>query len=197
MTVPNALATQPSAQAWQAQLEQGLEAGQTPLLELGVSERLLDGWAAQRAFDTFHQTRVDLLTPTLLIGGSSALWPAMLLQAADLSGPDRPAPALALLYGGADQATYMASVTTLAADRLLAGRFLIDDLPASMHPGLLPLTNPRAPLPWSALPLRLVNPLPVVPAALGDELGPTAVDPWLVWSALALVVLLVLLALFV
>ena len=197
MTAPNALATQHSAQAWQAQLEQGLEAGQTPLLELGVSQRLLDGWAAQRAFDAFHQTRVDLLTPTLLIGGSSVLWPTMLLHAADLPGLDRPVPSLALLYGGADQATYMASVTTMAAERLLAGRFQIDDLPASMHPGLLPLTNQSVPLPWSALPLHMVNPPAVAPTALTAELAPTAVDPWLVWSALSLVVLIVLLALFV
>lgn len=197
MAAPNALATQRSAQMWQAQLEQGLEAGQTPLLELGVSQRLLDSWAAQRAFDAFHQTRTDLLTPTLLIGGSSALWPAILLQATEVAEKGSPSPALELLYGGADQATYMASITTLAAERLLAGRFQINDLPASMHPGLLPLTNQSVPLPWSALPLRLVNPLPVAPAALGEELGPTAVDPWLVWSALSLVVLLVLLALFV
>ena len=197
MAAPNVLATQHSAQAWQAQLEQGLEAGQTPLLELGVSQRLVDGWAAQRAFAAFQQTRVDLLTPTLLIGGSSALWPTMLLHVTEVAGTGSPSPALELLYGGADQATYMASITTLAAERLLAGRFQIDDLPASMHPGLLPLTNPSVPLPWSALPLQQVNPLPVAPATLGDELGPTAVDPWLVWSALSLVVLLVLLALFV
>lgn len=181
--------------AWQAQVDQALEAGQTPLLELGVNQRLVDGWAAQLALDAFNQTRTDIVTPTLLIGGSSALWPLMLLHPplsiTSVSTTSVPAsPSLVLLYGGADQATYMASVTTVAGERLLASRLQTADLPASMHPGLVPLTNQTVPSPWSALGLPMITlPPPSQP--------PTSVDPWLVWSALSLVVLLVLLALFV
>lgn len=183
-----------TGQAWQSQVEQALEAGQTPLLELGVNQRLLDGWAAQLALQGFTQTRTDILAPTLLIGGNSPLWPVLLLQPESSAGGSPP---LHLLYGGADQATYLASVTTLAAERWLACGLQADALPTSMSPGLAPLTNPSLPLSWAAMSLALLPVPHPAPPTLEAEPAPPAVDPWLVWSALVLVVLLVLLALFV
>ncbi len=180
-----------SPQAWQEQLAHGVEAGQTPLLTVGLSQRLLDSWVAQTTLATFDQSRTDIVTPTVLIGGNSTLWPVMLLHPPTAgTAPAAAAPPLALLYGGADQATYMASMTTVAADRLLAGTGRAHDLPASMHPALVPLTNPTVPLSWSALALSLCPPAPQAQPT-------TTVDPWLLWSTFSLVLLLVLLALFV
>jgi len=197
MIPPNRSVTPQPAPVWQTQVEQALEAGQTPLLELGVNQQLLAGWPAQITLHRFLQTRTDILTPTVLVGGNSALWPVLLLQTVPPGEKTPVAPPLHLLYGGADQATYMASVTTVAADRLLACGLRLDATPASMTPGLAPLTNPSVPLPWSAITLALL-PTPR-PAAPSTETAPmtSVLDPWLAWSTLVLVVLLVLLALFV
>lgn len=195
MIPPSSYPTPMTGQVWLRQVEQALEAGQTPLLELGLNQRLLDGWAAQLALHHFVQTRTDILTPSLLIGGNSPLWSVLLLQPEPSAG-GASAPPLHLLYGGADQATYLASVTTLAAERLLAAGLQVDALPASMAPGLAPLTNPSVPLPWAAMSLALLPvPHPAPPTLEAEPTPP--VDPWLAWSTLGLVMLLVLLALFV
>ena len=106
-----------------------------------------------------------------------------------------------LCYGGADETTYLASLTTLAGERIQSGTLFAIDLPVAMQPILSAYTQPHAHAIWRMLPLTLLHEsaveatAPAVPAVEAAP-APTAVDPWLTWAALTLVVLLVVLALF-
>jgi|GEM_PF-1632150 len=133
----------------QAKIERSLEMGQQPLINLGISQTVLDNLHAWSALQKLAATRTDMTRPILLTGGQSATWLATLLHTRQ-DAPER-SPNLLVSYAGPDQTTYMAIQTTHYTQ---AG-------PASLPPALInifaPLAQPAvAPL-WDRLPFVAVD----------------------------------------
>ena len=180
------------AQQWQRQVEESLEAGEALWLEGGLSQRAIDHIFTLTALDTLARQRSDVTAPGLFVGGDGILWAAALMSRATDSA-DRSTPALTLFYGGADQATYMATLATLPAPSLHTRRYHATGVPAGMQSWLLPASQPGAAPFWSSLPFILnvqtsPNPLPA---------QPTTSEAWLPWLTLLVVIGLVITALFV
>lgn len=200
MTLPNQHSATQIQQDWQQATEQATEAGRPPLLELGMDRQLINNLPVLLTLAAWTLNRTDITQPLLLTGDVDALWPVPLLYTTAL--PMRPhasgaAPSLQLVYGGADRATYLASLTTHATQRLHSGALYAVDLPVAMQPLLSTHTQPHANASWPALPLTLLH---TATANRSIEPNPTAApaldDPWLAWAALVMIVTLVLLAMF-
>src|SRR6476619_3449187 len=65
---------------WRTEIDTSLEAGQTPLLDLGSSQQMLRGLPILMALRTFAARRVDVAAPNLLIGGNPVMWLVCLMQ---------------------------------------------------------------------------------------------------------------------
>jgi len=171
--------------AWQADLEAGLEAGQTPLLDLGISASPLGGLPALSALHQLAADRVDVTMPLIVVGGSDAGWPAALLLVT--ARPQRSS-AAAIAYAGADWSSYLASLTVLTPHAPLgSGRNAAT--PASMTPLFMPSGQADASLRAEVLPFALVE-------AIDSSGQLTALpDDWVTWGALGITVSLILLAL--
>ena len=188
---------------WQSELEASLEAGRMPLLDLGSSHLIIDDLSMLTALRTFAAHRADVLAPVMIAGGTSSLWLAALIEMQPATGPRRPL-APTGIFAGADQASYLATLTTLTpARRLEAGR-MSQAIPANMLPLFTPYTQARPTLPWDALPFAVTeealtstrssgSQLTAVPATVRTEA--TTLDAWVSWVAIGLTLLLVLLAL--
>ncbi|MCB0082700.1 MAG: hypothetical protein KDE47_17280, partial [Caldilineaceae bacterium] len=237
MTLPALHTTSRIQDDWQRTIEQAVESGREPLLELGMDRRLLNNLPILLALATWNRSRYDVTTPLMMTGGVDALWPVPLLYVAspiklalqpnaaqrdlakgglaggDLAGQVESLPVahmttktkpLQLLYGGADSATYLASLSTHANQRLQSGTLFAVDLPAAMQPIANPFTQPHVNANWYTFPLTLMH--TIAPATATGSTSASlstmpaddaivADDPWLTWAALLIVVLLVLLAL--
>lgn len=139
----------------QTKIERNLEMGQQPLLNLGISQTVLDNLQAWSALQELAATRADMTRPILLAGGQSATWLATLLHAR-LDAPER-SPNLFVAYAGPDQSTYMAIQTT----HYPQSTALSQTRPASLPPALIntfaPLAQPAVAPPWSALPFVAID----------------------------------------
>lgn len=170
---------------WQTTIAGGVETGQTPSLDLGLSTEILANLDALLALLTFAADRQDLTAPQVIIGGASSSWLVALLALDQRAAPDHP-PALTVTYGGADAATQLASVGIYQQPifRPLARR----ELPPGYAPWFAP-ASVAAPRSWPAWPWLFVT--------AGATALRTAADRWLQWTGLALAVGLIVLALLV
>ena len=183
---------------WQGQMSESLEAGEALTLELGVNSRLLDNIPALVALDTLTK-RTDLITPWLLMGGDGVVW-ASVISAGGAAGRSA---GVAPLYGGADVATYMATLATLPGPSAHTRRQRMTGLPVGLQAALLPATQPGITPLWSSLPF--VIGAQSQPSATSPAYAPVPVDPAqeqaqeqaLPWLALLVVIGLIVSALFV
>ncbi len=224
MTLPEHHRASQIRQDWQQCTEQAIEAGRAPLLELGMDRQLLNNLPLLLALTTWSMRRSDLTQPLLLTGDVDALWPVPLFYVATPTvsrDQQSMAPSLQIVYGGADRATYLASLTTQAPQRIQSGTLYAVDLPVAMQPLVSAQTQPHVNASWQLFPLALLqratadqarvinrvinrtsNPAASNAALSNSTLSNSTVasagtDPWLAWATLAMIVLLVLLAMFV
>ena len=179
-------------QQWQRQLEESLEGGEALWLELGVSNRLVDNVQALTALHDLAARRADVMTPGLFVGGDGVVWTATCMNPAVGAGTT-PAPSMTLLYGGADRATYMATLATLPGAATHTRQSLLTGLPAGLRAWLWPISQPGVAPQWSALPFVMTT--PSLPISAHDASASS--DAWLPWLALVVVMGLIITALFV
>lgn len=180
------------AEQWQRQIDESLEGGEALWLELGVSNRLVDNVQALTALHVLAARRADVTTPGLFVGGDGVVWTATCMNPVVGAGTT-PAPGMTLLYGGADRATYMATLATLPGAATHTRQSLLTGLPVGIRALLWPVSQPGSAPPWSALPFVMTTvspPLRAHDASAGSE-------AWLPWLALVVVVALIITALFV
>jgi hypothetical protein len=184
------------AAAWQAEIENKLEAGATPLLVAGAPGRSYDGTTTLLAYQTMAARRGDMSAPLLAAGGASALWLGMLLAPADGAAAVAPA----VVFAGADPATYLAGVATLSSGALAPPAPVATGTPPSLALWLSPRLQPGAPAPWEALPFAEVGERPQPMLAQSNSPLDPAADPigdWIAWGAMLLALCLVLSALLI
>ena len=178
--------------AWQGQMSESLEAGEALTVELGVSSRVLDTMPALAALDALAK-HSDMITPWLLMGGDGVAW------ATGLSIAAGQAAALELLYGGADVATYMATLATLPGPSAHTRHRRATGLPAGLQSYVLPESQPGVTPLWSSLPFVLRAQIQPSTAAFAYTTAPVdlAQEQALPWLALLVVIGLIVSALFV
>lgn len=180
---------------WQTEIEHQVEAGKTPILDLGVGSLTTDSAAALLALQLLAARRDDASRPVLLAGGPNSAWPAFLLAP---GGSPLGAPSAQgvfqpwVLYTGANLAEHAATSDTLlaAVDLPGSGPAKNSGLVASMFQ---PRNRPGSLAPWETLPFLHIR--DETPAALQYDEQPT--DPtqdWLAWAVLLLALFLVILA---
>ncbi|MCB0064675.1 MAG: hypothetical protein KDE19_21275, partial [Caldilineaceae bacterium] len=157
MSLPQFQRSKQIRQDWQRTMDTALEAGQVALLEWGASRRQLSQLPTLATYQQWHMARGDVTQPVMLVGGLDTTWPIPLLLAPIIPATHAGgAPPVQLTYSGADQATYLAAMTTQATNSLPAGAFYTVDLPTAMQPLLAPMTQPHAHMAWHTLPLALL-----------------------------------------
>lgn len=188
------------AAAWQAEIESKLEIGATALLLAGAPESMLGSAAALLALQQSTLLRNDVATPLLIAGGNSAVWLGLLMSPQPTGAPHAPMPTL--IFGGADEATYLAMTglsTSLTASRSAYLGFR-NTTPMEMGRTLTPRLEPAIATPWEMLPLVEVgeHPTPVQPFAAAGT--PAPADPtgdWIGWGMMLFALCLVLSALLI
>lgn len=183
----------PIQRDWQTELDTSLEAGQTPLLDLGSSQQMLRGLPVLAALRTFVTQRRDVTAPILLIGGNAALWLALLFQVRS-PAETRRSPEPTIVFAGADLPTYMASLTTLTPERSPETALMPHATPPMLRPLFVPFTPAQMASPWESLALGLAEEAQAT-NAVALRSGAMQNDEWLSWLAIGLVVILLLLAL--
>ena len=195
-------------QHWLSATATAVEAGRSPLLEMGMGRRVIDNIPMLCAFAEWDAMRDDLTQPLFVAGGSDTLWPAPFLHMPQLIDSNVAAAApIRIIYGGADQATYLASLVTHATDHLPTGAYYAIDLPSAMRPLLASHTAPHTHATWTMLPFTLLHTMegsaeqtgsPGTQAFLNySTSAPVPLNLGQSWAALVLVVALILLSLFV
>ena len=180
------------AQQWQRQLDESLEGGEALWVELGVSNRLVDNVQALMALQALAARRADVTTPGLFVGGDGVVWTAACMNPAVGAGPT-PVTGLTLLYGGADRATYMATLATLPGPTTHTRQSLLAGLPAGLSTWLWPVSQPGVASQWSTLPFVMTT--ASQPTRAHDDYASS--DGWLPWLALLVAIGLIITALFV
>ena len=173
---------------WQTTIERGLEAGQTPLIDLGASLGELPQLNALVALLSFAGQRADLTSPVIIAGGNSVLWLAGLFYPAYLPH----VPALTVLYGGADPTMQLAS-STLYGSQLATS---LDTQETATPTYLAPYITPQitsTTFRWDTLPFLLGGPPPSGNQSTGDDLAVQS-DAWLTWAGVGLALALILFA---
>jgi|688.fasta_scaffold164294_2 hypothetical protein len=179
------------AQRWQGQLDESLEAGETLWIEGGLSRRTVDHLPLLLALDQFARQRADVTTPGLFVGGDGIVWSAALLS--QVAAPNAsPTTALTLLYGGADQASYLATLATLPGPSTHTRRQAATGLLVGMQAHFLPASQPGAAPAWSALPFALAE----RSSSQASEQS-SGGETWLPWLTILVVIGLIITALFV
>lgn len=140
-----------AAMAWQATADRAVEAGQTPLLNLGASDTVVDGLPGLSVLADVRPWPLHGEPPLAVAGGNSPLWLAAFLRAGDWRDPD--SSVLSAVFGGADAATQMASLNLLdGAQRFALTRAPVR-IPTGFWPYMAPHSQPAATAPWDALPM--------------------------------------------
>lgn len=200
---PHAYAPVTIARHWHAVIAMQVEAGATPVVQLGGSANLLHSAAGLSALQMISASRTDPALPVLVVGGAGGAWTAALLGPRVLH-TTAPSAYPAVYYGGEDAATRQVCLLTW-----------VDGLDSSVytpHPkhyqamdaGLLQHRHPGQTAGAEAIALTLAAgnvPAGLPPVAdgrgvqsAGWSLPETAT--WIGWTALAAAVILPLLALF-
>ncbi len=178
---------------WQNAIEAELEAGRTPVLDIGASNLILDDLGMLTALRILVARRVDVTAPVIIAGGNSALWLAGLMQRPPNTALHRPL-APTIVFAGADRASYLATLTLFMPDRSAESGPRSQSAPASMAPLFTPYTQARAALPWDSLPFAVTEDALAATRAPGSQ-RTAGLDLWVGWAAIGLTFLLILLAL--
>ena len=180
---------------WSADIDTHVEAGRTPVLDLGYSHNVLESTPAAIALQSLLDRRTDTALPVVVAGGSSQLWLAALLHDAE-TDPGRLSPGPLTLFAGADMATYMASLTTATSPVTRAIDSAMPrpaDLAANLQWHFAPSAQPGQARLWDTLAIRIMEvDHAEPPLQSGDEEG-----VWLLAASLLMVIALILFALFV
>ncbi len=184
--------------AWQAMIEERLEAGQTPLLDLGAQPQLLTSLPALTALCTFAASRLDITAPVVTTGGDGSLWVATLFYALDGRSEPRPHP-LRLIYAGADAATVSATATTQSESLAHPALRTTEGSLISLQQQMAPARQPAAALTSEALPFLLTTPnIDQIPGQFtGQSAGQSNIESWLANVGLALALGLILIAILI
>jgi hypothetical protein len=182
---------------WQSQIDESMEAGAALLIEMGVTHRILPDLPALLALESLAARRTDFATPWLLVGGDGVTWMAALLSTTVEDEPTQ-SPAMTPLYGGADRATYMATMTTLPGVAHQTSYGGARDLPVPLHSLLIPASHPGVAPRWFSLPFVLLGQGESSASSEGVRSAPTGgEDLWVQWFSLLVVIGLVIFSLFI
>jgi hypothetical protein len=185
------------AAAWQAEIESRLETGATAILLGGTPDTMTSSAATLLAMENSIVQRNDIATPLLVAGGNSAVWLGLLLPPQP-AGSDLTAPAPTLIYGGADEATYLAMVgltSALAQQFLFAPSAAQSGSAAEMGVHFAPRLQPGAATAWEMLPFIEVGEQPTPALAVTTATVDPAGDPtgdWIASGVMLLALCLVL-----
>ena len=199
---------------WQDLLDYSVEAGDLPLLDLGLSDNTLDGVMGLLAI---HNLTTSSFHPSLRLtfsaGGNGGLWLWMLADAHEMKQTSQ----LTMAFTGVDPATHMASLTTHVGPGGRSANWtpkvVTTGLPTAVRWLTFPQIEPSAISPWQALPLTIstTRPMDRVPnpslvefvstnrttsdsPSSDARLSTNESEPWLVGSALVMCFLLLLVA---
>lgn len=201
------------AAAWQSEIDSRIETGATATLLAGAPDTVLGSANTLLALQENAIQRNDVTTPLLVIGGNSAVWLGLLLP--PLPAGNHPhAPAPALVYGGADEATYVsvAALTLAALTPAALTRAEVQPLvatgawrgvsPLELGFQVAPHLQPGTATPWELLPLVETGEQPATTtqhttqhSALHSASDPTG--DWIAWGVMLLAFCLVLTALLI
>jgi hypothetical protein len=178
---------------WQAELDAGLEIGETPVFYLGYGPAMLGELAGPLALQWLDEERRDTRMPLAAGGGLSPYWLASLLHQRAADTPPR-SPATVFCFTAPDRATHTAALTLLDTRRSQFRR-----RPADLPPGFQPQFVPgvqAGPFLGEMLPLQLAasDPMPTRAADETDFLS-RGRDGWVAWTAVVAAVALLLIAL--
>ena len=186
---------------WQAELDAGLEVGETPVFYLGQGPAMLGELVGPLALQWLDEERRDTRMPLAAGGGLGPYWLAALLHQRAADAPLL-SPATVFSYTAPDPATHAAALNLLDTRRSQFRR-----RPADLPPGFQPtfVANVQAgPFAAEALPLQLASlssraanmnvsashPADHTPAFLTGGR-----DGWVAWTAVVVAVALLLIAL--
>jgi hypothetical protein len=190
------------AAAWQAEIESKLETGATAVLLGGVPNNVSSNAATLLAIQESTLQRNDVATPLLVAGGNSALWLGLLLPPQPV-GSALNAPPPTLVYGGADEATYLAIVgltTALANQSLSPSGVAKSSTAPEMGVQFAPRLQPGANTAWEMLPFVEVGEQPTPALAMATASVDPAGDPtgdWIAWGIMLFALCLVISALLI
>ena len=179
-------------------VDERLEAGQTPLLDLGAPPQPLTGLPALTALSRFAANRMDITAPVVITGGDGSLWVATLFHTLGEGSKLRPR-SLRPLDAGADGATMSATIATqnepLAHPPLRATQ----DSLAGLQRQMAPARQPAAALHNEALPFLLTYPNidQLTAQSVAQSAGRSTTESWLANVGLALAFGLILIAILI
>lgn len=208
---------------WQLDAAHGVEQGEAPLFNLGLSDQALDGTLGLGALEEFAHQQNTIIPAQVLMGGASALWLWGFLRLSNVRQPGLAAPDAArepgavvpvrIIYSGVDTITHMSSLGVMSAPCWLPRAPAADrriGLSRTTRWMFAPLTEPAAVAPWSTLPF-VVQPASEVqscylsgePALAAETRQPHGLDvesdatqsEWLAWLMMAFVAGVLLIAL--
>jgi hypothetical protein len=186
------------AAAWQAEIESNLETGATAVLLGGTHNHMTTSAATLVGLQNSTIQRNDVAMPLLVAGGNGAAWLGLLLSPQPTGGgPSAPAPTL--VYGGADETTYLAIVglTTAPAARQMgtSGPAQLNT-PQELGIQFAPRLQPGATTAWEMLPFVEVGEQPTPSLAMRSVSADPTGD-WIAWGVMLLAFCLVLSALLI
>jgi hypothetical protein len=179
---------------WQTNLEISSETGQPSVLDLGAFGSPLDNAPMMVAFHAFANERCDLVSSLAVCSGHSLMWLIALMHFRKSSAVPL-SPEMRVVYGGADLATHMASLSIYSAHWLPVDQDARGALPVAFAAFFDPAVQ-AGPALWGALPFIEMT-ARASPEPLESPLGLAATDEshsWLAWLAVLASVGLVLLA---
>jgi hypothetical protein len=186
---------------WQAELDAGLEIGETPVFYLGQGPAMLGELAGPLALQWLDEQRRDTRMPLATGGGLAPFWLAALLHQRSADAPLL-SPATVFSFTGPDPATHAAALNLLDTRRSQFRR-----RPADLPPGFQPafVANVQAgPFVAEALPLQLASLSSQAatmnsPASHPPDHTPAYLaagrDGWVAWTAVVVAVVMLLIAL--
>ncbi len=156
---------------WQDEVDQDLEAGSAPVLELGAGNLVTDDAASMLAVQKWTALRTDISTPFLPSGGMGPQWLASLLRPLPRFQDALP-PEATVVYGGSNEVEYLASASLLHAATLHDNAGPQDTAHIASDRGaaipvsyFTPNSQPGLSVSWDALPFLSLFPPPAESAA--------------------------------
>lgn len=180
------------AAAWQAEIDNKLEVGATATLTAGAPNSTLASTITLLGQQRSTVQRNDIATPQLVAGGNSAMWLGLLF-AARPTGNGFHAPPPTHIYGGADEATYLALVE-LASTKTKPVDNESLSIQSALNTHFMPRLQPGVATSWEMLPfVEMGEPSP----PLAPITPPDHQADWIAWGSMLLTVGLIVLAILI